>query len=383
MNEDPANRLQFAGQPAGISRHQRPRAGFRERRGHGERRAFVAARSERRDDLENRTAGERRVRPAPERRERIEAHGGHRLEHESLTGEWLTCSEGSAKSAPLRAPMPRLIQARSASGVTKSEPSVSDGQPQVFIVGNAPNQRRIAFRRRAPVRNGGPGLVWLSGYRSDMDSTKATALDAEAERRGLGLLRFDYSGHGRSGGRLEDGTISRWLEETLILVRAQSEGPQILVGSSMGGYLSLLAARALNEAGETERVKGLILIAPAVDFTEALIWAKAPDEARRAIMDEGVWPRPSAYSSEPDCFTRELIEDGRKHLLLGGMIRTGAPTAVLQGMRDEDVPFSHALALMQRFGGDPATLTLVKDGDHRLSRPQDLELMFAALERMM
>jgi pimeloyl-ACP methyl ester carboxylesterase len=99
-------------------------------------------------------------------------------------------------------------------------------------------------------------------------------------------------------------------------------------------------------------------------------------------MDEGVWRRPSAYSSEPDCFTRDLIEDGRKHLLLGGMIRTGAPTAVLQGMRDEDVPFSHALALMQRFGGDPATLTLVKDGDHRLSRPQDLQLMFDALERM-
>jgi pimeloyl-ACP methyl ester carboxylesterase len=259
---------------------------------------------------------------------------------------------------------------------------VPDGQPQVFIVGNAPNQRRIAFRRRAPVRNGGPGLVWLSGYRSDMDSTKATALDAEAERLGLGLLRFDYSGHGCSDGRLEDGTISRWLEETLALLRAESEGPQIVVGSSMGGYLALLAARALVEAGDTERIKGLILIAPAVDFTEALIWANAPDEGRRAIMEQGAWRRPSAYSSEPDCFTRDLIEDGRKHLLLGGMIRTRAPTAVLQGMRDEDVPFSHALALMQRFGGDPATLTLIKDGDHRLSRPQDLQLMFEAVGRM-
>jgi pimeloyl-ACP methyl ester carboxylesterase len=278
--------------------------------------------------------------------------------------------------------MPRLIQARSASGVSKSEPSVSDGQPQVFIVGDAPNQRRIAFRRRAPMRDGGPGIVWLSGYRSDMESTKASALDAEAERRGLGLLRFDYSGHGRSDGRLEDGTVSRWLEDSLALIRAQSEGPQILVGSSMGGYLALLTVRALSKAGEAKRVKGLILIAPAVDFTEALIWAKAPEEARRAIMDQGVWRRPSAYSSEPDCFNRNLIEDGRKHLLLGGMIRTGAPTAVLQGMRDEDVPFSHALALMQRFGGDPATLTLVKDGDHRLSRPQDLQLMFDALERM-
>jgi pimeloyl-ACP methyl ester carboxylesterase len=372
-DEEAADRLQFAGQPARIGRHQRPRAGFRERRGHGERRPFIAARSERRDDLEDRTAGERSVRPAPERRERVQAHVRPRLEREGVADE-LTRGEGSAKPAS-----PRASRAR---GAISSEPSVSDGQPQTFIVGDAPNQRRIAFRRRAPMRDGGPGLVWLSGYRSDMDSTKASALDAEAERRGLGLLRFDYSGHGRSDGRLEDGTISRWLEETLAVVRAQSEGPQILVGSSMGGYLALLAVRALSKAGEAERVKGLILIAPAVDFTEALIWAKAPDEARRAIMDGGVWRRPSAYSSEPDCFTRDLIEDGRKHLLLGGMIRTGAPTAVLQGMRDEDVPFSHALALMQRFGGDPATLTLIKDGDHRLSRPQDLQLMFDALERM-
>jgi pimeloyl-ACP methyl ester carboxylesterase len=274
------------------------------------------------------------------------------------------------------------MKARSAGRIIGSELKVSDGQPRFLIVGKAPNQRRIAFRRRAPVRSGAPGVVWLSGYRSDMESTKASALDAEAERRGLGLLRFDYSGHGHSEGRLEDGTVSRWLEETLMLVRAETDGPQIVVGSSMGGYLALLAARALNEAGETGRIKGLILIAPAVDFTEALIWAKAPDEARRAIMDEGVWRRPSVYSSEPDCFTRALIEDGRKHLLLGAMIRTRAPTVVLQGMQDPDVPFSHALALMQRLGGDPATLTLVKDGDHRLSRPQDLQLLFDALGRM-
>ena len=265
-----------------------------------------------------------------------------------MTRERLTCGERSAKSAPARAPTSGFIPARRAGRVVSSELNVSDEQPQVFIVGKAPNQRGIAFRRRAPVRSGGPGVVWLCGYRSDMDSTKATALDAEAQRRGLGFLRFDYSGHGRSDGRLEAGTISCWLEETLALLRAESEGPQILVGSSMGGWLALLAARALVEAGDAERVKGLILIAPAVDFTEALIWAKAPDEARRAIVEQGVWRRPSAYSSEPDCLTRDLIEDGRKHLLLGGMIRTRAPTAVLQGMRDEAVPFSHALALMQR-----------------------------------
>ena len=199
---------------------------------------------------------------------------------------------------------------------------------------------------------------------------------------GLGLLRFDYSGHGRSEGRLQDGTISQWLAETLAIVRAETEGPQIVVGSSMGGYLALLAARALQEAGESDRLAGLVLIAPAVDFTEALIWANVPEEARRAIVEEGAWRPPSAYSDEPDVFTRDLIEDGRKHLLLGGMIRTFCPVAILQGMQDEAVPYTHALALMERLAGDPATLTLVKDGDHRLSRPQDLELLFGTLERM-
>ncbi len=259
---------------------------------------------------------------------------------------------------------------------------MSNEEPQVFTVGNPPDQRRIAFRRRAPAERGRPGLVWLGGYRSEMESTKASALDAEAKRLGLGLLRFDYSGHGRSEGRLDHGTISRWLEEALAILRAETEGPQILIGSSMGGYLALLAARALVESGEAGRLAGLILIAPAVDFTEKLIWERISDAARQEIVEKGVWRRPSAYSDEPDVFTRALIEDGRRHLLLGGMIRTSCPTAVLQGMRDEDVPYAHALGLMERLGDDPATLTLVKDGDHRLSRPQDLQLLFQALDRM-
>jgi len=259
---------------------------------------------------------------------------------------------------------------------------VSNEEPRFFTVGNPPNQWRIAFRRRAPARSGAPGLVWLAGYRSDMGSTKASALDAEAARLGLALLRFDYSGAGRSEGRFEDGTISRWLEETLAIFRAETEGPQIVLGSSMGGYLALLAARALNETGEAGRLAGLILIAPAFDFTEALIWERLPPEARRAILEEGRWRRPSRYSDEPDCFTRALIEDGRKHLLSSGVIRTGCPVAIFQGMCDEDVPYAHALELIERLGGDPATLTLIKDGDHRLSRPQDLRLLFDALERM-
>jgi pimeloyl-ACP methyl ester carboxylesterase len=259
---------------------------------------------------------------------------------------------------------------------------VSNKEPRFFTVGNPPNQRRIAFRRRAPARSGARGLVWLGGYRSDMESTKASAVDAEAERLGLALLRFDYSGHGRSDGRIVDGTISQWLEETLAIVRAETEGPQIMLGSSMGGYLALLAARALGDLGEAGRLAGLILIAPAVDFTEALIWDRAPEEARQAILEQGAWLRHSPYSDQPDCFTRSLIEDGRKHLLFGGMIRTRCPTVVLQGMRDEDVPYAHALHLMQRLGGDPATLTLIKDGDHRLSRPEDLRLLFDAVGRL-
>jgi alpha-beta hydrolase superfamily lysophospholipase len=259
--------------------------------------------------------------------------------------------------------------------------SVSN-ESKLFTVGNPPDQRRIAFRRRAPAQSGRPDLVWLCGYRSDMDSTKASALDAKAEELGLGLLRFDYSGHGKSDGRLEDGTISRWLEEALAIVRAETVGPQILLGSSMGGYLVLLTARALSEAGEKDRLAGLILIAPAVDFTEALIWAHAPEDARRAIMEDGAWRQPSDYFDEPNVFTRAMIEDGRKHLLFNGMIRTHCPVVVLQGMRDDAVPYAHALSLMERLGGDEATLTLVKDGDHRLARPQDLALLFAALKRM-
>ena len=215
-----------------------------------------------------------------------------------------------------------------------------------------------------------------------MDSTKATALDGEAERLGVGLTRFDYSGHGRSDGRLDEGTMSRWLEEALAVIRARTKGPQILVGSSMGGYLALLATRVLNKS-KTGRVAGLVLIAPAVDMTEALLWGEMDEAARRAVMEDGAWRRPSIYSDQPDVFTRALIEDGRKHLLLTGMIRTGCPAIVLQGMKDDAVPYTHALKLMERLGGDPATLTLVKDGDHRLSRPEDLALLFDAVGRML
>jgi pimeloyl-ACP methyl ester carboxylesterase len=233
-----------------------------------------------------------------------------------------------------------------------------------------------------PSGAGGPGVVWLGGFKSDMDSTKAGALDEWCEKAGRAFLRFDYSGHGLTGGDFELGTVSRWLEEARELILKESEGPQVLVGSSMGGYLALLVAREFAALGESARLKGLVLIAPAVDFTEALLWAQLPEPARREIETKGVWRRPSAYSPEPYVYTRALIEDGRKHLLLGGLIRTHAPVRVLQGRLDPDVPYPHALRLMERLAQDEATLTLVADGDHRLSRPQDLQMLTHAVEEM-
>ncbi len=257
---------------------------------------------------------------------------------------------------------------------------MSQDEPQFLEVGDSALRRPIAFRRRAPVRDGLPGIVWLAGFKSDMASAKASALDAYCAKRGRALLRFDYSGHGASGGRFEEGNVSRWLEESLAAIRAQTSGPQVLAGSSMGGYLALLVARAFSGAGEAARLAGMVLIAPAVDFTEALMWARASEAGRRAIIEEGVWERASAYSDQPYRITRDLVEDGRRHLLLGQTVRSFCPVRILQGMRDEDVPYRHALTLVEHMAGDPVTLTLIKDGDHQLSRPQDLALMLEAVD---
>ncbi len=235
--------------------------------------------------------------------------------------------------------------------------------------------RRIALRRRA---GAGPALVWLGGFRSDMRATKASALDAWAAERGRACLRFDYSGHGESEGRFEDGTISRWLEDSLAAIATQTasgRGP-ILVGSSMGGWLALLAARALAAAGTPP--SGLVLLAPAPDFTERLIWPSLDAAARREIETAGVHLQPSRYGP-PVPLTRALFADGRRHLLLDGVVRTHAPVHILQGMADPDVPWRHATELVERLAGDPAVLTLIKDGDHRLSRPQDIERLLAAV----
>ncbi|HEX2727211.1 MAG TPA: alpha/beta hydrolase [Beijerinckiaceae bacterium] len=249
--------------------------------------------------------------------------------------------------------------------------------PQFLDVGSGPATRRIAVL----VQPGdGPTVFWLGGFRSDMRSTKAEALDQWAMRTGRGFVRFDYSGHGESGGRFEEGTISAWLEDTLAVVRTFATGPFVLVGSSMGGWLALLASRALRRRDPGGGATGLVLIAPAVDFTERLMWQQFSPEARRAIEEQGLYLRPSRYSPDPYPITRALIEDGRQHLLLGRTIETGCPVHILQGMQDPDVPWRHALDLVEHLPGDSVSLTLINDGDHRLSRDEDLERLVAAIE---
>ena len=250
-----------------------------------------------------------------------------------------------------------------------------------ILVESPPPERTIAVRAREGKRNGtGPALFWLGGFKSDMRGTKAEALDAWAAREGRGFLRFDYSGHGESGGDFMDGTISRWLEESAAVYTRFAKGSQVVIGSSMGGWLALLLARRLVEAKDAAPIAGMVLIAPAVDFTEELMWKQFPDAIKREIESKSVWMRPSDYGEEPYPITRGLIEDGRKHLLLGGLIETGCPVHILQGVKDPDVPWQHAVELVSRCARDDVVLTLVKDGDHRLSRPEDLERLIAAVK---
>jgi len=251
---------------------------------------------------------------------------------------------------------------------------------KLIDVGTGAEVRRIAVRAR-PGR--GPGLVWLGGFKSDMKGTKAAALDQWAAEQGRACVRFDYSGHGESGGDFADGTIGRWLAESVAVFDAFCRGPQVLIGSSMGGWIALLLARELKRRSAAQNadapLAGMVLIAPAADFTEELMWKRFPDTIKQEIEAKGVWLRPSEYSPEPYPITRRLIEEGRDHLLLGTMIETGCPVRILQGVEDEDVPWQHAVDLSSRLAQDDVVLTLVKDGDHRLSRPEDIERLMAAV----
>jgi len=247
-----------------------------------------------------------------------------------------------------------------------------------ITIGSGKDSRPIAVRDR---KGSNPGIFWLGGFKSDMKGTKAEALDHWAEIEGRGCLRFDYSGHGESGGSFTAGTIGRWFEESLAVYLSFARGPQLVIGSSMGGWLALLLAKAVAANKDAAPIAGMVLIAPAVDFTEELMWKQFSDATRREIEKQGQWLRPSEYGDEPYPITRGLIEDGRNHLLLGGLIETGCPVHILQGVQDPDVPWRHAVELVSRFSRDDVVLTLIKDGDHRLSRPEDIERLIAAVKQ--
>ncbi len=253
-------------------------------------------------------------------------------------------------------------------------------EPQFIAVGCGDQARQIAYLRHAGAN---PGLVWLQGFKSDMISLKACALADWASASGRGLLRFDYSGHGLSSGRFEDGTLSRWCEETETVFRNLTSGSQIVIGSSMGGNIALLLLRRLlaRDPGEAERIGALILIAPAWDMTEELMWARFPEPAREAICRDGVWYRPSRYGDAPYPITRGLIEDGRRNLLGITRWRPGRPVHIIHGRADPDVPFSHSERLIEILDGSNIRLTAIPDGDHRLSRRQDLDILLAIVAR--
>jgi pimeloyl-ACP methyl ester carboxylesterase len=224
----------------------------------------------------------------------------------------------------------------------------------------------LAWRHR---RGAGPTIVFLPGFRSDMEGSKAVHLVGLAARRGQAMLRLDYSGHGASGGRFEDGTIGIWTADALRVVDAVTEGPLIVVGSSMGGWIGLNLALA-----RPERVAGFVGIAAAPDFTERLIWAALAPWERETLLSSGVLAMPSDYG-EPTPITLGLIEDGRLHLRLDGPIALDCPVRLLQGQRDGDVPWRTALDIADRLTGNDVRVTFVKDGDHRLSRDSDLVLL--------
>jgi len=260
--------------------------------------------------------------------------------------------------------------------------ATSSSESHTIEVGAGGAARRIAVRHR-PAHGGMPGLVWLGGYRSDMEGTKAVELDRLAAEEGVACTRHDYSGHGASGGAFVDGTISRWLEESLAVFDRFTRGPQILVGSSMGGWIALRMVQELSRRGSTGRIAGLLLLAPAPDFTEELMAPQLTPAQKRALQEQGYFEEPTPYGPDPNIYTRALFEDGRANSVLEGIVDTGCPVHIIQGMADPDVPYRHALRLVEHLPSDDVVLTLVRDGDHRLSRPEDILRMRGTLKALM
>ncbi len=243
--------------------------------------------------------------------------------------------------------------------------------PQDFYAGKV---RQLAYDLTA---GDGPGVVFLGGFRSDKEGTKALYLQDWAQARGRAFLRFDYSGHGSSQGAFEDGCVGDWAEDAAAILASLTDGPQILVGSSMGGWIALLLAREMSE-----RVGGLVTIAAAPDFTEDGLWSTLDDARKRQLEKEGFIRMPSEYSDEPYVITKRLIEDGRKRLVLRTPLPLGCPTRFLQGTNDPDVPVSVAMRLLNHVEGGDVRLTLVKGADHRFSDPDCLALIVHAIEEV-
>lgn len=255
---------------------------------------------------------------------------------------------------------------------------------QFFDVSGVSATRKIAYIKSEAERPGTPGVFWLSGFQSDMTSTKASVLAPWTNAKSTGFLRFDYSGHGQSGGKIEDFTIGEWLEESIAAFTQLSTGPQIIVGSSMGGWLALLLVQALRQAhpADAARIKALVLIAPAWDMTEELMWKQFSDEIRASLEHDGICRIPTEYG-EPYSISYRLIDEGRTHLLGERGFDPGCPVRILQGMGDKDVPWQHSLRLVELLGNTDVRLLLVKDGEHRMSRAPDLALLFGAIEEFL
>ncbi|MBX7248416.1 MAG: alpha/beta hydrolase [Caulobacteraceae bacterium] len=232
---------------------------------------------------------------------------------------------------------------------------------------------RLAWRR---VAGAGPTVVWMGGFKSDMVGTKAQALADAALAGGWSFLRFDYAAHGESSGDWMEATIGRWRADALAMVDQLTEGPLVLVGSSMGGWMACLTA-----IDRPDRMHGLVLIAPAPDFTERLMRPKIPPEGLRELELNGVYMEPSEYD-EPLPITRRLLDEGREHLILNGRVPIRCPVRVLQGRRDEPVPWAHALQLAEEIESEDVVFTLSKAGDHRLSTPADIARLVAAVAEM-
>jgi len=240
------------------------------------------------------------------------------------------------------------------------EPSAAP--PEFF---DRPDGVRIAYHRS---EGKGPCVVFLTGFRSDMTGSKALALEALCKARGQAFLRFDYTGHGASSGEFTDGSIGDWSRDAIGALEDLTEGPLVLVGSSMGGWIMLLAALAM-----TPRIAGLVGIAAAPDFTEALMWENMAPELRAELADKGVIYQPSDYDPEPTPITMRMIEDGRRHLLLGGPIALDCPVRLIHGQRDFDVPWQWSERIATALSSEDVEITYVKAGDHRLSEPRDLD----------